>query len=330
MPGSAAGVDHHLPAARVALALERARREAAERGLDALTKRLAELRVENQRLFAALHARTDVVHTAGAHGGPANGMTWPRRGTPAPHAPAPTRVPITVLDRDLVASLSERDRRTAERFVRAPVHTLPAGPLIVDILALAGDGGLGVLIVDGLLVRTTRRGAARATDLFGSQDVLPPATGDDADEIWTVAAPARVAILDRAFAHAATRIPALSQALIARALHHAQALPDRIAITTMTRVDDRLLAVFCHAAERWGRVTPAGVTVHLPLTHRMLGDLIGARRPSVTTALTKLHQDGLVSRDGDDWHIAIAPERLVAAPGTSPDGRASMDDAVVA
>jgi DNA-binding transcriptional ArsR family regulator len=62
----------------------------------------------------------------------------------------------------------------------------------------------------------------------------------------------------------------------------------------MTRVDQRLLLLFWHFAERWGRVRPEGVVVQLPLTHETLGALIGARRPSVTSALSALAEQGLV------------------------------------
>ena len=57
------------------------------------------------------------------------------------------------------------------------------------------------------------------------------------------------------------------------------------AIAHLTRVDDRLLALLWCLAERWGRVVPDGVLVSLRLSHRTLAGMVGARRPSVTTAL---------------------------------------------
>ena len=58
------------------------------------------------------------------------------------------------------------------------------------------------------------------------------------------------------------------------------------AISQLVRVDRRLLALFWHLAERWGRVTGDGVLVPLTLSHRMLSQLVGARRPTVSTALS--------------------------------------------
>ena len=60
------------------------------------------------------------------------------------------------------------------------------------------------------------------------------------------------------------------------------------AISQLRRVDRRLLTLFWHLAERWGRVGTDGVVVPLALTHRMLGQLVGARRPTVSSALREL------------------------------------------
>jgi CRP/FNR family transcriptional regulator, cyclic AMP receptor protein len=44
------------------------------------------------------------------------------------------------------------------------------------------------------------------------------------------------------------------------------------------------------------------VVVPLTLSHRLLAELIGARRPTVTTALRTLERDGkLVRRDDATW-----------------------------
>ncbi|MFL5795732.1 MAG: helix-turn-helix domain-containing protein, partial [Actinomycetota bacterium] len=92
------------------------------------------------------------------------------------------------------------------------------------------------------------------------------------------------------------------------------------AIAYHQRVDDRLLLMLWHLAERWGRVHPDGVVVPLPLNHQRLADLVGAHRPSVTTAMGELTRSGAVSRrDDGDWVLHGAPpeklrhHRLAAA-----------------
>jgi hypothetical protein len=73
-------------------------------------------------------------------------------------------------------------------------------------------------------------------------------------------------------------------------------------------VDRRLKALFWHLAERWGRVSGDGVIVPLALTHRILGQLVGARRPTVSTALSELAERGeLVRRPDGSWLLRGDP-----------------------
>ena len=88
-----------------------------------------------------------------------------------------------------------------------------------------------------------------------------------------------------------------------------------------------------HLAGRWGHVEPGGIRLALPLTHRLLGRLVGAERPSVSHALTRLSQAGLVtSRDGAlhlhgtaAGHIAALADR----PGARRGNAACTADAAV-
>jgi CRP-like cAMP-binding protein len=50
-----------------------------------------------------------------------------------------------------------------------------------------------------------------------------------------------------------------------------------------------------------------GVHLNLPVTHETLGNLIAARRPSVSAALGGLAERGLVRRDGDGWVLLGDP-----------------------
>ncbi len=68
------------------------------------------------------------------------------------------------------------------------------------------------------------------------------------------------------------------------------------AATCHPRADARIALLLWHLAERWGIVEPAGILVPLPLTHRLIGQLVGAERPSVSHALARLSSAGLVTR----------------------------------
>jgi hypothetical protein len=50
-----------------------------------------------------------------------------------------------------------------------------------------------------------------------------------------------------------------------------------------------------------------------PLTHATLAELVAARRPSVTTAVTRLHERGVLTRESGGWRLrgTVPPELLV-------------------
>jgi hypothetical protein len=70
-----------------------------------------------------------------------------------------------------------------------------------------------------------------------------------------------------------------------------------MAIAHHPAVDERLLLLLWHMADRWGRVTPHGVSLSLRLTHELLADLIAVQRPSVTLSLQQLERQGRISRE---------------------------------
>jgi predicted transcriptional regulator of viral defense system len=79
-----------------------------------------------------------------------------------------------------------------------------------------------------------------------------------------------------------------------------------------------------HFADRWGRMTRDGARVRLPVTHSVLASVVGARRPSVTTALGRLQDQGQIERLPDGaWLLLGAPpedyarlEAEAVIPGT--------------
>jgi len=50
-------------------------------------------------------------------------------------------------------------------------------------------------------------------------------------------------------------------------------------------------------------VERGGIHLMLPLTHRLLGQLVAAERPSISHALGRLADAGLVSGAAGDWHL---------------------------
>jgi CRP/FNR family cyclic AMP-dependent transcriptional regulator len=231
------------------------------------------------------------------------------------------RSTIALLDAEpeLAEGLNPQERETAGRVLAVPVRTIAPGPWEPS----AGLSGvvpvIGLLVIDGILTRDILFAGRTTTELLGSGDLLRPWDDDvqfDAlpfKATWHVHEPAQIAILDTRVAMAAGRWPPIATALGARHVRRARTLAFQRAIAQMPRVEDRLLVLMWSLAERWGRVGPRGVRVPLNLPHRTLATLVGARRPSVTTALTGLSRANLVERTGDGWLLHGDPAEILAA-----------------
>jgi CRP/FNR family transcriptional regulator, cyclic AMP receptor protein len=218
------------------------------------------------------------------------------------------------LDPDLGGPLPPDQWREARRRLLVRVRRLPRGPWPDDLLMEDDDARIGVLVVDGVVLREVLAGDAIATELLGPGDIVRPWQDVAAPALleaqvrWNVVADARVALLDGRVAQQLGHYPAITALVVDRVNARAERLAVERAISHLNRVDERLLAVFWHLAARWGRMTPDGVSLPLTLPHRLLGQLVGARRPTVSTALGQLAADGRVLRRADGtWLLPGAP-----------------------
>ena len=74
------------------------------------------------------------------------------------------------------------------------------------------------------------------------------------------------------------------------------------------RIRDKLLQL----ARTHGRVVPGGVRIDLPLTHELMGEMVGSARETVTWAFSELAREGFLSREGRTYRLAVAPEALAS------------------
>jgi hypothetical protein len=172
----------------------------------------------------------------------------------------------------------------------------------------AVGSGLGLLVLDGLVAVDARVCNRTATELVGPGDLLQPARPLAEDllertDSWRVLCPARFALLDVEFAERVRPWPQIVQTLLTRAGRRIADLDVLRAITSQPRLEARLVLLLWHLAARWGRVEPTGIRVSLPLTHRTLGQLVGAERPSISHALGRLAHAGLITGTAGDWHL---------------------------
>ena len=187
------------------------------------------------------------------------------------------------------------------------------------------SGHFGLLVVNGLLLREVRLLGTSSAELLGQGDILRPWDIDGelnlpvpADICWTALEPVAVAVLDANFVRRVAPWPEVLSGLARRAVIRAKSMALNDAITNLKRVEVRLLVLFWHLADRWGRVGPDTISVPLPLTHDTLAKLVGAARPSVTTALGSLSDRELLHRHSGVWRLSRDARK---AFGETPPGR---------
>lgn len=175
------------------------------------------------------------------------------------------------------------------------------------------QNAIGLLVLSGVLIRKVGIEGRFGAELLGEGDVLRPWQEDQdpptlrASGDWRILAPTRIAVLDEQFGRLLGRYPELGCCLISRAVQRSRHLTVNMAIVHQARVDVRLHMLLWHLAARWGRVRGDGVTVPLKLTHSVLADLVAARRPTVTTALSELSKRGVVQPVTDGWLLRGQP-----------------------
>jgi hypothetical protein len=241
-------------------------------------------------------------------------------------APGRNVISIVEADPDLGELLDERELERARREALARVQQLSRGAWDVGAAREAEVHHRGFLIIDGLLSRDVEVMGRRCVELIGPGDVMRPWSWDEegshvqAEVGWQVLEETRLAVLDHGLVVRIVPWPQLGLELFNRGTRRAHHLAVALAIAHHQRVEDRLLLTLWHLAERWGRVHSDGIVLPLPLSHQRLADLVGAHRPTVTTAMGELTRAGAISRrDGGDWVLHGSPpeqlrhHRLVAA-----------------
>jgi CRP/FNR family transcriptional regulator, cyclic AMP receptor protein len=228
------------------------------------------------------------------------------------------------LDPDLGWGLSEEERDRARRACQGTLVRVPAGAWRLPASAGARDDILGFLIVGGFMCREIALRERHLFELLGPGDVLqPPVVGDGprlSGPIGLSALRETLLIeLGISFICAGARWPVLLARWARRLEVQRQHLAVQGLIAHLPRAEHRLLLMLWHLADRWGRVTPTGTALPVPLTHDLLGCLTAAQRSTATLAVSALEVEGAIQRlDDGSWLLTAAAERMVdeiALPG---------------
>lgn len=215
------------------------------------------------------------------------------------------RILLLEADADLGNLLDPAALQRARSELSVSWAPLETGPWDVARLRGASIGNAGLLVLSGVVAREVVLAGDVSTELLGAGDLIRPfGVGDEAQILdatvrWNVIGSGRVAMLDTGVMSRAAAYPGIAAMLMERIEARARRLATVKAIAQLTRVDERLVALVRHYCERWGRVTGDGLVLPLCLSHRMLGELVGARRPSVSTAAAALERSGRLARRAD-------------------------------
>jgi CRP/FNR family transcriptional regulator, cyclic AMP receptor protein len=229
------------------------------------------------------------------------------------------RRPVRVFDADpdLLAGIDPAMARVLRDRCVADSVLVEEGPWAAPGEERFGPGSIGLLVLDGLLTRTVRFDGLESPELIGAGDLLRPwedgAAGGslEFETEWRVIDRATVALLDERFARRLCAVPGITPRLLGRAIERCRWLSFQLAIAHVRRAEARILMLFWHLADRWGRVTPAGVVVPLRLTHATIARLVCMRRPTVSARLARLVRAGELARNDDGtWTLTGAPPDL--------------------
>jgi CRP/FNR family cyclic AMP-dependent transcriptional regulator len=219
---------------------------------------------------------------------------------------------VAVLDRDadLGEGIPNEQLGLARQASLANVLTVAPGAWPVP-----GDpkDGFGLLVLEGLFVREVSVERRNAAEVLGPADLLRPWDQDGTDALlpavaaWRVLSPARLAVLDARWAARMAAWPSVGCELAGRGVMRSRRLVVTLAIAQQPRLDVRLWMLLWDLAERYGTVHGDGVHLDAPLTHESLAHLAAARRPSVSSALSRLTERGLLERRRSLWILRGEP-----------------------
>jgi CRP/FNR family cyclic AMP-dependent transcriptional regulator len=213
---------------------------------------------------------------------------------------------------DIAAQLAPEERAIAERALVVPFVTASDEDLAAALAAESGDA-FDFVVVKGTVLKETTLAASSAFELLGPGDILAPPLSATrqldfrAVSRYVARGDVSIATLGVRFTRVAVRWPQISDFLHGQIAEQAHRVSTHLAMLHLPRAEDRILALFAELSDRFGRVTPDGIRIDLPLSHELIGRLTASRRPTATLALQGLSDRGLLTRLADNsWKLGLS------------------------
>jgi CRP-like cAMP-binding protein len=208
----------------------------------------------------------------------------------------------------LMAGLPARDKRRAA----ALLETCPAFDIVVD--GIRGPDGMaeGTLLVveSGLLLIRSLCPSARRRTVVGlarpGAVLLPPGRHEELQAL----ADSSLTIVTPSVHEPLLRVPGVAAAVVEGIGEQLRERQESLAQLSIIRHVERVRYKLTQLARSDGKVIGGGVRIDLPLTQRLLAEMIGSARETVSLALADLTQKGFVRREGHFYVVAITPSNL--------------------
>jgi CRP-like cAMP-binding protein len=191
----------------------------------------------------------------------------------------------------------------------APVRSLDSG----EVVRPAELAGISLLVVEsGLaLIRASRPGSFRDVVVChagADSVVLPPRDA----EVLAALVPTRAVLVSEERRDCLLAVPGAATLLFDALAETVRQKHRTIEALAHHHHLDRVRAKLLQLAAGHGVVGRDGITLDLPLTHELLGEMTGSARETVTRALDELQDEGLVVRRGRSYRLNVDPRDLAA------------------
>ena len=198
-------------------------------------------------------------------------------------------------------------RVAAEILAACPVFELPAGSS--DQFSAAPEVVLLVVEQGLVLIRSApsqqRRRIVTAEADTGAL-LVPPTHG----ELLHALTDSRITAILAEQRDQLVALPAIARALVEGLDAAVRRTRENSRTFAGIRQVDRVREKLLQLGRRHGRVVRGGVRLDLPITHELLGAMLGSARETVTRALDQLQREEFIVRDGRFYRLLISPDEL--------------------